>query len=371
LGCYLRPFGVKKGATVPDGFDGSRPTVLAVDDDDGVRAALTWTLEPVFRVLTAHNGRTALQTFASEPIDVVLLDLLLSEMHGHDVLTALRSRDPSAVVVIISAAGDIPTVVRSMKLGAWDYVHKPWDADSLVSTVHKAAREKQAASGVLLISEAVAELVPFQLALEPAVRAVTMNFKSAAASNFPANVVVVDARPEFRFDDVRAVRVQFPTAALVVLCPPNSPTRDLGDIRPAAVFMKPLHFADVLCSVQHLSHVSGRPLPPSVLTALDLMARRYREKVTVAQIAAAVSLSERRLTHIFREATGFSINDYFTRFRVAVARRLLIESTEKLDSVAHLAGFSDTSNFSRAFNDIAGVRPGRFRQRAFEEDLSY
>ena len=94
------------------------------------------------------------------------------------------------------------------------------------------------------------------------------------------------------------------------------------------------------------------------------MARRYREKVTVTHIAAAVGLSERRLTHIFREATGFSVNDYFNRFRVAIARRLLVESNEKLDSVAHLAGFSETSNFSRAFTDIAGVRPGQFRQRA-------
>jgi len=350
---------------VRDGLHRLRPTVLAVDDDDGVREALTCTLEGAFRVLVARDGRAALDTFASERIDVVLLDLLLSEeMHGLEVLAALRTVDPAAIVVIISAIADIQTVVRSMKLGAWDYIRKPWDEDALLSTVHRAALEKQAASGVLLVSEAIAELVPLQLALESKVRAQTMNFKSAAASNFPANVVIVDAQPELRFDDVRAIRVQFPGAALVVICPSNSITHDLSAVRPAAIFMKPLHFADVLSSVQHLSHIVERSFPPTVLTALDLMARRYREKVTVTHIAGAVGLSERRFTHIFREATGFSVNDYFNRFRVAIARRLLVESNEKLDSVAHLAGFSETSNFSRAFTDIAGVRPGQFRQRA-------
>lgn len=343
--------------------------MLAVDDDDGVREALTCTLESAFRVLVARDRRAALDIFTSEQVDVVLLDLLLSEVHGHDVLAALRSLDPGVIVVIISALADIETVVRSMKLGAWDYIGKPWDDDALHSTVHRAALESQAANGVLLISEAVADLVPLQLALESKVRAQTMNFQSAAVSNFPANVVIVDARPEFRFDDVRAIRVQFPRAALVVICPPNSLTHDLRDVRPAAVFVKPLHFADVLYSVQHLSHIVGQPFPPTVLTALDLMARRYREKVTVAHIAAAVGLSERRFTHIFREATGLSVNDYFNRFRVAIARRLLVESNKKLDSVAELAGFSDASNFSRAFTDIAGVRPGRFRQRALEDDV--
>lgn len=353
-----------------DGLHRLRPTVLAVDDDDGVLDALTCSLDDAFRVLAARDGRAALATFASERIDVVLLDLLLSEMHGHEVLAALRTIDPGAIVVIISALADIQTVVRSMKLGAWDYIGKPWDADALLSTVHRAALEKQAASGVLLVSDAIADFVPLQLALEARVRVQTMNLKYAAASTFPANVVIVDARPEFRFDDVRAIRGQFRGAALVVLCPPNSITHDLNDVRPAAVFVKPLHFADVLYSVQHLTHTVGRPFPPSVLTAVDLMAHQYREKLTVTHIAAAVGLSERRFTHVFREATGFSVNDYFNRVRVAIARRLLVESTEKLDSIAQLAGFSDTSNFSRAFTDIAGVRPGRFRQRALEEDLS-
>jgi AraC-like DNA-binding protein len=236
--------------------------------------------------------------------------------------------------------------------------------------VETAVLERQAASGVLLVTECVADLVPLQIALESKVRAATMNFKAARASNFAASVIVIDARPEYRFDDVHGIRLKFPNASVVLLCAPNSTMQDLGDIRPSALFTKPLHLPDVLVSVQQLAHVSGRPLPPTVVMAVELMSRRYREKLTVAHIAAAVGLSERRFTHIFRESTGLSVNDYFNKFRVAIARRLLIESDAKLDSIAELAGFSDSSNFSRAFTEIAGIRPGRFRQRGFEDNLA-
>lgn len=363
-------FSGRNAAIVRDGFRALRPTVLAVDDDDGVREALACSLEGPFHILAARDGKTALEMFASERVDVVLLDLLLGGMHGHEVLTAVRRLDPAAIVVIISAVGDIPTVVRSMRLGAWDYIRKPWDEDVLISTVQTAALERQAASGVLLITERIADLVPLQIALESKVRVAAMNFKAAGISKFAANVVVVDAEPEYRFGDVRGIRLHFPNAAFVVLCAANSNMADLADIGPSAIFTKPPHFPDVLRSVQQFAHISGRPLPPTIVTAVELMSRRYREKVTVSQIAAEVGLSERRFTHIFREATGLSVNDYFSRFRVAVARRLLIESREKLDSIADLAGFSDTSNFSRVFTEIAGVRPGRFRQRGFEDDVT-
>ena len=79
-------------------------------------------------------------------------------------------------------------------------------------------------------------------------------------------------------------------------------------------------------------------------------------------MADAVRLSEDYLIHVFRKTTGFSVKDYVMRLRMAIARRLLLETGATVEAISDRLGFADVSNFSRSFRAVGGLPPGAFRR---------
>jgi DNA-binding NtrC family response regulator len=110
--------------------------VLVVDDEAGVRTNLRRALEEEgFSVRTAASGRSALRSLDQVAPDVAVLDLKLGDASGLDLLRDLKVRCPGTVTIMISAYGDVQDVVQAMKLGADDYVQKPYDLDEMVRCV--------------------------------------------------------------------------------------------------------------------------------------------------------------------------------------------------------------------------------------------
>jgi adenylate cyclase len=104
--------------------------VLVVDDDPVNRSVLARSLEREgHRHATAENGREALEMLRSEPFDVVLLDVLMPEMDGYDVLATIEADAElrHIPVIMISALEDLESVVRCIEMGADDYLPKPFD----------------------------------------------------------------------------------------------------------------------------------------------------------------------------------------------------------------------------------------------------
>src|SRR5712692_8897740 len=104
--------------------------VLVVDDDQLNRMMLSMTLEGDGHVvLQAENGRRALETLATEPVDVVLLDMQMPEIDGFTVLERRRA-DPhlrEIPVIVISGLDEMASVIRCIELGAEDFLPKPFD----------------------------------------------------------------------------------------------------------------------------------------------------------------------------------------------------------------------------------------------------
>ncbi len=118
-------------------------TVLVVDDEHLIR----WSLEQQLRregygVLLAETGAEALQKAQAEGPDLVLLDMRLPDADGLEILERLRVANPEAPVIMITAHGGVESAVRAMKLGAHDYVIKPFDMEELKLTVKKALETK-------------------------------------------------------------------------------------------------------------------------------------------------------------------------------------------------------------------------------------
>ena len=126
-----------------------KPKVLIVDDESMVRSTMRQITEHLgLSVKEAEDGKQALAMMASEPFDIVFLDLLLPGMHGLEVLKHIRENHPELVVTIITGHPEVETALESMKLGATDYLVKPFGAKEVENIVSEARaiigeREKQ------------------------------------------------------------------------------------------------------------------------------------------------------------------------------------------------------------------------------------
>jgi DNA-binding NtrC family response regulator len=114
--------------------------IMVVDDEEGVRNLLQRTLEGAgYSVVTAANGQEALETM-SEPelkIGVALLDIKMPGLSGIEVLRQITIERPLICVIMVTAMVDTTTAIEAMKLGAYDYVTKPFNPDDVVLAVQR------------------------------------------------------------------------------------------------------------------------------------------------------------------------------------------------------------------------------------------
>jgi two-component system KDP operon response regulator KdpE len=119
------------------------PRVLVVDDDDQIRESLRRGLRGRgYDVLTAANGETALDTLTGSSVDVVVLDLGLPGIDGHEVITRLRSFS-DVPVVVLSVRESQSEKVAALDAGADDYVVKPFGMDELLARMRAALRRSR------------------------------------------------------------------------------------------------------------------------------------------------------------------------------------------------------------------------------------
>lgn len=122
--------------------------VLVVDDEPGILQTVSSILKDEgHRVLVTGSGQEALDLWAKQRPDVVLLDIWLPDRDGLEVLRAVREADPGASVVMMSGHGDVSTAVKSIKMGAHDYLEKPLSYDRVVQVVESALQARGRAGG--------------------------------------------------------------------------------------------------------------------------------------------------------------------------------------------------------------------------------
>jgi two-component system, OmpR family, KDP operon response regulator KdpE len=110
--------------------------ILVVEDRETTVHSLKQSLRSEgYEVFVARRGREALDSMASQHIDLVLLDLILPDMNGHEVCKAIRMDYPTLPIIILSVKGDERDKVLALKLGADDYVAKPYYTGELLERI--------------------------------------------------------------------------------------------------------------------------------------------------------------------------------------------------------------------------------------------
>jgi two-component system response regulator PilR (NtrC family) len=128
------------------------PRILVVDDEPSMRELLAIVLRREgYEVLLAENGRVAIHLLEREPVDLLISDIKMPDLSGVDVLRAAKKIDQDILGIMITAFASTDTAVEAMRLGACDYLSKPFDIDLLKMKVREKIENRQLRQENLLL----------------------------------------------------------------------------------------------------------------------------------------------------------------------------------------------------------------------------
>jgi DNA-binding NtrC family response regulator len=118
--------------------------LLVIDDEEGIREGCRRVLEPQgYIVETAGTGREGLRRLQENSFDLVLLDVVLPDMRGIELLGPIRANDPDIICIIITGYATVELAVQAIKAGAYDFLAKPFAADVLLMTVRQGLERRR------------------------------------------------------------------------------------------------------------------------------------------------------------------------------------------------------------------------------------
>ncbi len=171
--------------------DPSQYSVLVVEDDAAMRDLLVESLaEEGYQLLSASGGREGIKQVREHNIDLVITDLRMPDLDGLDMVRELRTLPSPPDVITITAFGTIATAIKAMKLGAFDYITKPFEIDQLLISAERTLRDRDLRDEVTRLREVVADRYAFDniIGRSPAMQDVFDLIRRLASS--PVSVLI-------------------------------------------------------------------------------------------------------------------------------------------------------------------------------------
>jgi len=120
-----------------------KDTILVIDDELGPRMSIEMIFQKTHRVLPATGGEEGLQLLSENEVDVVILDIRMPNISGVEVLEEIKRTDPLIPVIMLTGYGTLATAQKAVRLGAFDYISKPFDVHALKKVVTSALDKKR------------------------------------------------------------------------------------------------------------------------------------------------------------------------------------------------------------------------------------
>jgi CheY-like chemotaxis protein/AraC-like DNA-binding protein len=365
-------------------MSGARRLILAVDDDPSIHEAFGLIFEDQYEFLGVTDGAAAIDVLRSRHVDLVLLDILMPRLGGLKVLELARQIRPQTPIVVVSVIDRAAEALEAIRLGAADYVTKPFEPDALARLVSRtiAASAAPESEGRDRIGSRPPRLllVGGDVGLRASLTAVFQDRCHVGVGKTPAVALqqVGRARPDLVIAEpptgpdepettLRILRADIPPAPLIFIDPRREPvpggTRGLPKVN--AVLHRPLDFTALFREIIRLVPPRPRmlalqPFSPLTTRVVAYLADHYPE-ATVERLADAVGVSSGYLARSFRHEMTITPHDHITRVRIEAAKCLLRETDEKVEVVAATVGLCGAPHLARLFRQHVGVSPRAFR----------
>lgn len=358
-----------------------RAFILAVDDDPSIHDAFELIFSEEYEFLGVCDGHRALEVLRARPVDVVLLDLVMPGLGGLELLRQITTIRPRTKVIVVSVIDQVRPALASIRLGAVDYVTKPFEENHLRLLVRQAVGQTvggrvkggglpDAAPCVLIVGESLGIRATLAAALNRYYMVTVVRSFTEAAHEF------AQTRPDLILADVVGdaseavfVRLQgrFRGVPLIWIASPSqwAPlVRDQSAHSPYAVFRTPVDYGRLLGEAVNFLWPQGAPLSgkPGRLSgrAITYVSEHFAA-TSVDDIARALRVSSGHLSRMFRDEMGISPKDFLDRVRFEAAKCLLRETREKIGAISLVVGLCDAPHLARLFRLYDRRTPREYR----------
>ncbi len=140
----------------------NRASILVVDDEYGVLQSFNMVLGADHNILLADSGENAVKIFAENSVDLILLDILLPDANGIELLKKFKETDSNVEIIMVSAVNEIKTAVEAMRLGAYDYIVKPFVVEEIINIVSHALERHRLQREVTYLKDELERFQPFE-----------------------------------------------------------------------------------------------------------------------------------------------------------------------------------------------------------------
>ncbi len=139
-----------------------KASILVVDDEYGVLQSFKMVLGSDYNITLVESGEQALKQFSETSFDLILLDILLPDSNGIELLKKIKEIDPDVEVIMVSAVKDVKTAVEAMKFGAYDYIVKPFVVEEIINVVSRAIEKHRLLRKVNYLKDELERFQPFE-----------------------------------------------------------------------------------------------------------------------------------------------------------------------------------------------------------------
>ncbi len=173
--------------------------ILAIDDQRYFRELIEGMLtDEGFEAQTAASGEEALRLLEQASFDIVITDLVMPAMDGSELVHRIKERDPEQEIVVVTGVVDVKTAVDAMKLGATDYLLKPFDRRTLSVSLEGILQNRRLKAEHARLLEENIEYIGERTLYERALGIFSTQARSTASNSSPSSLSVSRTRPRMR-----------------------------------------------------------------------------------------------------------------------------------------------------------------------------
>jgi len=363
-----------------------RPVLLTVDDHRALHDVYALAFERDYDHRSAYGGHQALEIVQSETIDVMVLDLMMPDLHGMEVLDRALKLKPKLIVVISSVINASQSALRAIRRGAYDYFVKPTDPEVMEMVVRQLLATR-ADPAVAIPQPALVARRVLIVGIDPGLRAaLTVALQPRCRVDVAARISVAiemlgTMMPDLAIFDLRSaslsrvlglssVRAKFPEGPMIIVGALDriSPLLHSSAGHPEILVPEPVDFALLFDEIATLlpSNPDGaemKTLSRASSVAVGRVVAQYADHaLRVGHLSAGTGLSADHFAHVFSEEMGIPPMEYVVRVRTQAAIFMLRETCDKVSTIAQRFGFYDGPHLAMTLRRRGLGRPSDFRQ---------